>query len=221
MATALFRRWGFLAIAVALTWFAPPAPAADPYEVNGVAVDVTAADATSARDQAILEGQRKAFDILVQRLAGAGQASAVRHPGDNELSNMVRDFEVESEKVSAVRYVGVLTFRFAPDAVNAVIGATSGDAGSTMATIAPVGPTQTLGVSVPIASLAEWVEIQRRLAAVATLRRSELRYIAQGEARLVLVYGGDIKLFSADLAQRRLALIEEAGSWKLRLNASP
>src|SRR5436190_15679209 len=61
---------------IALALFASgPALAVAPYVVSGVPVDVTAADSATARDQAIVEGQRKAFSMLMEQMVGADKAA--------------------------------------------------------------------------------------------------------------------------------------------------
>ena len=78
------------------------------YTVSGIPVDVTAADAATARDQAIVEGQRAALQMLVENMMGAEKAAtdpvAQRR---RAIRDMVQDFEVESERLSSVRYVGI------------------------------------------------------------------------------------------------------------------
>ena len=206
-----------------------PARAANPYEVTGVPVDVTAADAATARDQAIVQGQRKAFGMLMEQLVGADKAATIQTPSDAALANMVQDFEVESERLSSVRYIGVMTFRFDADSVNALIGRpsdngvdVSGGAGAVGATpgtpeVVPTGPTQMLSVSVPIASLRDWVEVRRRLAGIPVVQRAEVRTLARTEGELNLVFVGDPTQLAQALAQRQLSLSQDAQQWTLRL----
>jgi hypothetical protein len=82
--------------------------------VYGVDVDVTASDAVSAREKAVLTGQRQALTQLAGWFAPGTTASL---PGDAQITDMVADYQVESEKVSSVRYIGQMTFRFRADAV--------------------------------------------------------------------------------------------------------
>lgn len=101
----------------------PGAPRAqdDPFTVRNVEVDVTAATATAAREQAIAQAQRQAFERLVARLVVQGGSRSVPVPEGRALDDLVRDFEVASEKVSAVRYLATFTVRFKPDAVRALL----------------------------------------------------------------------------------------------------
>jgi hypothetical protein len=215
-----------LLLAAGLAGESAPAAAAEPYEVTGVAVDVTAADAATARDQALVEGQRKAFDQLIQQLVGPDKAGTVHQPSDGELSGMVQDLEVESEKVSSVRYIGVLTYRFAADPINVLIGkptegAVVGGVPGTANPPAPTGPVRGITVDVPITSLADWQQVQRRLTGVPVLQRVIVRYLARDGGMLDLSFTGDEAALTQALAQRHLSLTQVEQQWVLQLGAPP
>ncbi|MGE5547061.1 MAG: DUF2066 domain-containing protein [Solirubrobacterales bacterium] len=92
--------------------------AADAFTVRGIEVDVTAGTAQAAKDQAILEGQRDAFRILLERLtAPADHARLPKADG----AQYVRDFSVDQERSSSVRYIATLTVRFQPAAVRKLL----------------------------------------------------------------------------------------------------
>ena len=194
-----------------------PALAAAPYAVSGVSVDVTAADAATARDQAIVEGQRKAFSMLMEQLLGTEKAATIQTPSDAQLSGMVKDFEVESERLSSVRYVGTMTYRFDAASIDAIIGKPADGAPDVAIGAVPSGPVRTLSVSVPIASLRDWVEVRRRLAGIATVQRAEVRALARTEGQLNLFYFGDETQLQQALAQRQLSLLQDAQQWVLQL----
>lgn len=104
-----------IAAVLALLLLAPAAARAaeaDAFTVNGVQVDVTADSSAAARDQAIVQGQRKAFDQLLGRLAAPEDIARLPKLSDAEVTDLVSAFEVESEHVSTVRYIGSLTFHF-------------------------------------------------------------------------------------------------------------
>ncbi len=85
------------------------------YMVTDVAVDVTADSAAHARDKAITEAQRTAFAQLLERLSA--DTSIAAKLKDDDLAALVQNFEVQSEHRSSVRYIGVLTVQFRPNAV--------------------------------------------------------------------------------------------------------
>lgn len=193
--------------------------AAPPYEVTGVEVDVTASDAATARDQAIVEGQRKAFTMLMERLLGAEQAATIPTPSDAELSSMVQDFEVESERLSSVRYIGVMTYRFDAASIDAAMGRPTDTTGGIVTDAVPSGPIRTLNVVVPITSLRDWVEVRRRLSGITLVQRAEVRSLARTEGELNLSYYGDEARLRQALAQRQLSLLQDPQQqqWVLQL----
>ena len=90
---------------------------AEVFRVSGVPVDVTAVTAAQARDTAITQGHRQAFDALMTRLVLKDDLINLPPLTNNEIVELVQDFSVANERTSAVRYLADLTFRFKPDAV--------------------------------------------------------------------------------------------------------
>lgn len=92
--------------------------AGDAFAVRGVDVDVTAANPQAAKEQALAEGQERAFRTLLERLTQP--ADHARLPKvDGTL--YVRDFSVDQERSSATRYIATLTVRFNPTAVRKLL----------------------------------------------------------------------------------------------------
>ncbi len=92
----------------------PPNPAstpADPYSAT-VKVDATADTAVAARTQARLDGQRRALAKVVANLSGSTDTSKLPKLSDQAITDMVKNFEVANEKMSAVRYLADYTFNF-------------------------------------------------------------------------------------------------------------
>lgn len=67
-------------------------------------------------------------------------------------------------------------------------------------------------ISVPIAALADWLKVRRRLSDVAIVSRIDLIYLARKEARVDLHYLGDPSQLKLAFAQRDLLLTEDAGA---------
>ncbi len=93
------------------------------FAVSGVAVDVTAENATAARELALAEGQGAALEMLLRRLTRRADWSRLPVATGRELEFMVNDFEVANERTSAVRYLASLTVRFKPDEVRSLLRA--------------------------------------------------------------------------------------------------
>jgi hypothetical protein len=101
-----------LLLAAGAAW----AQAGQVYTAAGINVDITG-DIATLRDQAMLEGQRKALEKVLNDIAPADEVASLTLPSDEEISNWVRDFEIEEEKLSATRYIGRFTFRFMAEPV--------------------------------------------------------------------------------------------------------
>lgn len=106
-------------LALAFAVLSGVAAAAEPevFTIRGMQVDATAETAADARDQALAEGQRAAFQRLMARLTLAADRAKAPVLGADAISDLVRDFEVADEKTSAVRYLATITVRFRPEAV--------------------------------------------------------------------------------------------------------
>lgn len=107
--------WAILLVLLGLLMGALPGAAraqGDLLAVTDIAVDVTADSAQAARDAALAEAQRKAFDQLMQRIVAPQDLARVAQVGDTQIADMVYDFDIAGEQASAVRYIGTLNFRF-------------------------------------------------------------------------------------------------------------
>lgn len=91
------------------------------FVVSGISVDQTAASAAQAREAAVAEGQRKGLQLLFERLVPAAQQSRLPRLSNAQIADLVQSFEVENERVSSVRYIGTLRFRFRPDDIRSLL----------------------------------------------------------------------------------------------------
>ncbi len=116
--------WRAASVAVALvaSWSADAASRrADPFTVENVAVDVTAASAAAARDQAIVEGEQQALRRLLERLTLANDRARLPKLGTANLNDLVQGFEVAHERRSGVRYIADYTVHFRGEAVRQLL----------------------------------------------------------------------------------------------------
>lgn len=97
---------------------APAARAADAYAIRGVEVDVTSANVNAAKDLAVAEAQARAFRLVLERLTAP--ADHARLP-KADASQYVRDFAIEQERGSSVRYIAKVAVRFSPSAVKKLL----------------------------------------------------------------------------------------------------
>ena len=97
------------------------AQSVDVFEVEGVAVDVTAGTAAEARELALAEGEIKAFRRLLERLTMRADHGRLPSLSRDQVAAYVKDFDVAEEKTSPVRYLAKLNFRFRPRAVRRLL----------------------------------------------------------------------------------------------------
>src|SRR3989304_3177532 len=100
------RRRAFFCLVILLLWgvfpasaqvqFRPPAPVAEPLTVTDVIIDKTDKNAVTARDQAIVEAQRRAFQKLAERSMTPELFEAYQLPDDKTIATLVHDFEIKS-----------------------------------------------------------------------------------------------------------------------------
>jgi hypothetical protein len=93
------------------------------YVVRDIEVDVTAATAAEAREQALAEAERRAFQVMIDRLTLQRDRASAKRFADGEIASATRDFWVSREKVSPVRYLATLNYQFRPERVSALLRA--------------------------------------------------------------------------------------------------
>jgi hypothetical protein len=71
-------------------------------------------------------------------------------------------------------------------------------------------------VSVPAATLGEWVAVRDRLNGIPSVRGTQLLSLDRDGARLEIAYVGDAAQFRSQLAQRDLELSGTDPDWVLR-----
>ncbi len=84
----------------------------DVYLITNVSVDITAATAADARQQAIDLGHRKASDRLIKLIVPTGQRNLVPEIDRSELDLLIKSYSVDEERRSEIRYIGTLRFQF-------------------------------------------------------------------------------------------------------------
>lgn len=95
----------------------PAQTAANVFQVSGIEVDVTAADAVAARREALLEGQAEGLRRLMRRLTPAAEYGRLPSIEPATVERYVQNFEIASEQVAATQYRAQLNVRYDPDAV--------------------------------------------------------------------------------------------------------
>ena len=99
---------------VKMAYAAPDEPL---YFVQGVKADKTASSAAVAREKAVNDARKKAYDVVLGRIVLTEEKNKIPNPSNLELVNFVSEMAVMNEKTSSVRYMADLDFRFNSGAI--------------------------------------------------------------------------------------------------------
>jgi Uncharacterized protein conserved in bacteria (DUF2066) len=118
--------WRWLLAALVAVGLSVAVHAAGPVEtsifaVQGVDVDVTAKDASAAKDQALMDVQVKAFKTLVERLGTPEIAAEYAEWTLDNVAPFLRSLSIEKESSAPGRYIGTFTVRFMPGKMQALM----------------------------------------------------------------------------------------------------
>lgn len=197
----------------------PPAPSfkdapsvvTEPFTITDVNVDVTSDSPAHARDNALMQAQRLAYAQLCARLNAADNSAKL---SDDDLAALVRSFEVQNERLSAVRYIGVFTIHFNQAAVQKKLNVPPVTVGEVKPV--PQGPVSRLTVAVQTDSLAAWAQIKRRLGAVPQVAKIDTLSLGRGVSQIDLSFSGSLDELTEALTQQGFVLrSNETGAWDL------
>jgi hypothetical protein len=184
-----------MALAICLSLLLAMAPAGaqdDPLVQRGVPAEATAETAVLAREQALNSGQRIAYERMAAALGLNPRAS------DAQIEGMVRSLIIESERISARGYTARITVNFSPQRVAAAGGRAPAspfppsEGGAALPPAAPApalssgAVVTTVDATASYRTFADWIEINRRLAAAAPVARVQVISVAADGARLRL-----------------------------------
>jgi len=225
---------GAAAIGSALLLSAAPPARAQPAEVTaepsgsvnlsqrGIPAEASAENGVLARERALAAGRRIAWERL---LAEAGQPGSTL--SDRQIEEMVSSIVIEQERTAPTRYSGRITVNFNPGRVRSALGGrgmggTAPIAGGAGMGPAAAGPASNWVEAVATyRSMAEWLELQRRLKAAAPVASVNILGIAVDEARLRVGLRAPPQVAAADLANLGVALapVGTAGgqAWRVGL----
>ena len=92
----------------------------DLFEVLDIKVDETDQTAAAAREKALAAGERRAWDVLVQRLVDPQQRRLPEF-SQREIGDAVKDMWVTEEKTSPIRYIASLNYNFRPASIRRLL----------------------------------------------------------------------------------------------------
>lgn len=184
MPSASFTRLCLVAIPL---WFGAAASAQDTgLRQTGIPVEATAADAVQARDVALAAGRRAALN----RLAAAVGTTAP-NLSDRQIDGLVASIQIEEERVTSTRYSGRITVVFNNQARSMLGGGVTGGTATAGQGLAPnplagLPASSFVEASTSFGSLAQWLDLRRRLLAAGPVASVDILAISTDGARLRL-----------------------------------
>lgn len=107
---------GFITLMIFMSTVAAQSQAeiteAEIYTIINIPVDVTAETAAKAREQAIVQGETKAFQRLLERLTLLVDHEKLPQYTLDDMRSFVQRFSLADEKTSSVRYIANMTVQF-------------------------------------------------------------------------------------------------------------
>jgi len=155
---------------------------------TGIAVEASAEDGVKARELALNQGRRAAWNRLLDQASIRGVPTL----SDAQIDGLVQSIVVEQERPGPTRYNGQITVNFSPRSVQRVLG----DRAPMLTGAGPDG--QPLAPPVAIhaeamasyGSLREWQDIRRRLRNSPGVAGIDLRGVAIGCSQILALFAG-------------------------------
>lgn len=88
------------------------------YIIKNVSIEKTDISSNQAKDQALLDAQLKAFDLLVKRMAQEEELPKIpKNLTPQDIAPLISSFSILSEKATSKTYSAVLSYEFSPSGI--------------------------------------------------------------------------------------------------------
>lgn len=204
------------AAALVLLYCAPLAAQDNPLVQRGVPAEATAENAVLARDRAHASARRIAWQRLLEQTGATGGPM----PPDSQLENMVAALIVEEERTTPTRYSGRLTVQFNPGLVASTTGRSfTPPPGGGLALNIPMAAQSFMEASSQHSSLAEWLELRRRLRASGSVASMEIISLSMEAARFRLGLRQPAAEAATAMSGVGLVITNNGANWQVALGA--
>jgi hypothetical protein len=193
-----------------------PAPQAVVPPVNptqrGVPAEATAENGVLARDKALASGRRAAWQRLLAEAGVSGPTLS-----DSQIEDMVSSIVIEEERTSPTRYSGRITVNFNANRVRGALGSrvpglVPAAAAAPGAPAAGLPASNWLEAVATYRSMAEWLDLMRRLKGAGPVASVDIQAIAVDAARIRLGLRAPTETVVGDLAGRGIQLVPAVGT---------
>lgn len=217
-AAALTTRHLMAAGLMALLFCLPAVAQDNPLVQRGIPAEATAENAVTARDRAHASARRIAFQRMMEALGGPAGST----PSDSQLENMVAAMIVEEERTTPTRYAGRLTVQFSAARVTSATGRAvpTGAGAGGLALNIPMATQTYMEATSRHASMAEWIELRRRLRASGSVASVEILALSPQSAHFRLGLRQSADEAAASLAAAGIQLSADGNLWLMALGGN-
>ncbi|WP_431271260.1 hypothetical protein [Dankookia sp. P2] len=178
---------------------------------RGVPAEASAENGVLAKEKALAAGRRAAWAKLLAEAGASGP-----NLSDQQIDDMVSSIVIEEERTSPTRYSGRITVNFNPGRVRGQLGGRvpglAPPAAGSVAAPAPGGPASNwVEVVATYRSMAEWLDLVRRLKGAGQVASVDIQAIAVDAARLRLGLRAPTEVVAGDLAGLGIQLAPAVG----------
>jgi hypothetical protein len=190
----------------------PPAASLN-FTQRGVPAEASAENGVLAKEKALAAGRRAAWSKLLSEAGTSGPGLS-----DSQIDNMVSSIVIEEERISPTRYTGRITVNFNPNRVRSQLGGRvpglAPAAGGPGSPAAPAGGPASNWVDAVATyrSMAEWLDLVRRLKGAGQVASVDIQAIAVDAARVRLGLRGPTETVMGDLAGLGIQLVPAVGT---------
>lgn len=182
------------------------------HTIRNLAVDVEAETAIQAREEALSQARRNAFNVLKKRFPTP--IENILTPDPATIATMVDSFEINREKLSKNRYLASVNVTFNERAVQTYIAQSTGggmygnrannsDFDRVLGAVATgdefqntrqnaLTPSTQSVIRIPIAGVRQWIGIKKSLQSVYSIQNIEIKEISSRRAVVNLSHQGSI-----------------------------
>ena len=82
------------------------------FTIRNISVDIYSNTSEQARDIALEEAQIKGFNKLMNKMLLKGEYDKIANFDEDKILELVEEIEVEDEKTTANRYIGIIVVKF-------------------------------------------------------------------------------------------------------------
>jgi hypothetical protein len=192
--------------------------------IRDIAVDMEGNSAIDAREKALNQARRNAFNILIKRnFKNNDMTGDLASASDAEIAALVDRFEINREKSSRNRYMASVNVAFNERALMGYMARQNNVVEPIFNTNSPMHNQQPIAqpiqssnqnyiVKIPYTNVRQWIAIQNTLRSIQNMNAITAEYVSSTQALVQISYSGSIQNLAMALQQKSMQVFENRGA---------